>query len=371
MKKKENNKLPLILMLVVLVIALVIVLVIGLSGKDKKSNGGNAIDGSEGSNHSEVLDGSEGTGSLDNVEDWLASDDWTGGDGSSDVEKWQEGAISHNGKQYVYNQKIKTYLIMGIDKDGKVETAKDSQSGGQSDAMFLLVTDASDKTISIISINRNTMTRVAAYYKNGLSAGYKTAQICVQHGFGDGRQLSCTRAVDAVSYLFYNLPITGYLSLRMGALPVINDSVGGVEVTVLDDIQYEGVNLKKGETKTLKGKEAYWYLRGRDKTTFDSATDRLRRQEQYIGAFSTKLKAYTNGDVNKVLDIYESIDDYIVTNIDFASLVDEISGYKYDSSRMYTIPGKTIMGEVYEEYHVDEEKFYDMMIDIFYQEVVE
>lgn len=381
MKKKENNKLPMILMVAVLVIVLAVVLVIGLGGDKQKPSGGNnpstSVGGSEesgnlgGSEGSESLGGLEGTEGYEDLEDFLGSNDWTGGDGSDDIEKWQEGTISYNGKQYVFNNKIKTYLIMGIDKDGKVETAKDSQSGGQSDAMFLLVMDSSDKTISVVSINRNTMTRVETYYKNGLRAGYKTAQICVQHGFGDGRQLSCTRAVDAVSHLFYNLPITGYLSMRMGALTTINDAVGGVEVKVLDDIKYGNVNLKKGETRLLKGKEAYWYLRGRDKGQFDSATNRLRRQEQYIGAFSTKLKAVTNGDVNKIVNIYESIDDYIVTNIDFASLAEEVSQYKYDSSRMYTIPGKAVMGEIYEEYYVNEEKFYDMMIDIFYQEVVE
>ena len=376
MKKNEKTKLPIILTVAVLVIVLAVVLVIGLNGKDKKPSGGNnpsnTQSGSENTgNSSEGLDGVEDTEGYVDLEGILGSDDWTGGDGTSNVEKWQEGAITYGGKQYVFNNKIKTYLIMGIDKDGKVETAKDSQSGGQSDGMFLLVTDASDKTMSVISINRNTMTRIESYYKNGLRAGYKTAQICVQHGFGDGRNLSCIRAVDAVSHLFYNIPIAGYLSLRMGALPTINDAVGGVEVQVLETIKGMGVSLTKGETKTLSGKEAYAYLRWRNKAQFDSATMRLRREEQYISAFASKLKAVTNGDAGKIVDIYESIEDYIVTNIDFASLAEEITSYKYDSSRMYSVPGSTVMGEVYEEYYVDEDKFYDMIIDIFYQEVVE
>ena len=370
-----------LLLVAVLALVLCIVLVIGMNGDSKKPNGGNnsstSQNGSEnagnlgGEDSSESLGGLEDTEGYVDLEEILGLDDWTGGDGSTDVEKWQEGAINYKGKQYVFNNKIKTYLIMGIDKDGKVETAKDSQSGGQSDGMFLLITDASDKTMSVISINRNTMTRVETYYRNGLRAGYKTAQICVQHGFGDGRQLSCTRAVDAVSHLFYNIPITGYLSLRMGALSTINDSVGGVEVTVLETIKGMGVSLTKGETKTLSGKEAYAYLRWRNKAKFDSATNRLRREEQYISAFASKLKSVTNGDAGKIVDIYESVEDYIVTNIDFASLAEEITSYKYDSSRMYSVPGSTVMGEVYEEYYVDEDKFYDMIIDIFYQEIVE
>ena len=287
------------------------------------------------------------------------------------LEKWQEGIISHNGKSYIYNQKINAYLMMGIDKSGKVETAADYQSGGQSDAMFLVVTNAADKTISVISINRNTMTRVETFYKDGISSGYEIGQICVQHGFGDGKKLSCTRAADAVSHLFYNLPITGYLSLRLDAIPLMNDAIGGVKVEVLEDIEYpsKGVSLKKGEIKKLTGEEAYCYLRGRELDEFDSATNRLRRQEQYIGAFSEALKGYTQGSASEMLSIYESIEDYIVTNIDFADLADELSKYEYDDSHMYTVPGETKMGEEFEEYYVDEDKFFDLIIDIFYQEV--
>lgn len=385
-------------MIAALAIVLVVVLVIGLNGKEKKPGGGKtpstSVESTEGSQSStdsekaEGLLGSEGLAGTEEIagtegltgteeiagsevlDEVLENDDWTGGD-ADEVEKWQEGIVSHNGKKYVFNNKIKTYLVMGIDKDGKVETGKDYHSGGQSDALFLLVTNPENKTISVISINRNTMTRLATNYKDGTSSGYKTGQICLQHAYGDGRALSCTRAVDAISHLFYNIPITGYLTLRMGAIPIINDSVGGVELTVIESINGMGVNLTEGETKTLTGKEAYAYLRWRNKDKFDSATARLRREEQYISAFSSKLKASTNGDVSKIVDIYESIDDYIVTNIDFASLAEEISQYKYDSSRMYTVPGEMVMGEIYEEYYVDEKKFYNMIIDIFYQKVVE
>lgn len=368
MKKKKMNKWPILLMVAVLVLILCIVLVIGLYGDGKKPSAGkNPLTSTDQTQNSE--NDPDGTQDDDSVEDWLESNDWTGSGDADEVAKWQEGAITYKEKKYVYNNKINTYLIMGIDKDGKVETAKDYNSGGQSDAMFLIVTNPVDKTISVVSINRNTMTRVDTYYKSGKRAGYKEAQICVQHGYGDGKRLSCTRAVDAVSHLFYNLPIKGYLSLRMGALTTINDAVGGVEVTVLDDIKYGNVDLKKGETKTLTGQEAYAYLRGRDRKKFDSATNRLRRQEQYINAFSAKLEEATNGNVNKMVNIYESIDDYIVTNIDFASLAKELTTYEYDSSRMYTIPGQTVMGKVYEEYHVDEDKFYDMIVEVFYEEV--
>ena len=59
-----------------------------------------------------------------------------------------------------------------------------------------------------------------------------------KHGYGDGMELSCERSVAAVSRLFYNLPISGYAAINMGAIPALNDAVGGVQVTVLDDVIY-------------------------------------------------------------------------------------------------------------------------------------
>ena len=46
----------------------------------------------------------------------------------------------------------------------------------------------------------------------------------------------------------------------------MNDAVGGVEVTVQQDISFPkaGVNLKKGQKVTLNGTQAYYYLHGRD-----------------------------------------------------------------------------------------------------------
>lgn len=287
------------------------------------------------------------------------------------VEKWQEGIVSHNGKTYRYNNSIKTYLIIGIDKEGVVKAAENYIQGGQSDAMFLLVSNASQEQLSVFSIHRNTMTRIRACYESGADAGYKTAQICIQHGYGDGMALSCTRVVEAVSYLFYNLPISGYLSLRMDAIPILNDMVGGVEVTVLEDVSYaeKNVELQAGETLTLSGDEAYAYLRTRDIGVFESATNRLRRQEQYIGAWIEKLKNTVAENPAATLSMYEALKPYIVSSIDFVSFATECKDYVYRKEDLYTIPGETVMGETYEEFYVDEDAFYEMLLDIFYTEI--
>lgn len=289
-------------------------------------------------------------------------------DTSSELQQESENYISYNGQRYQHNDHLRTYLYMGIDKDGPVTEAEDSVSGGQSDAMFLIVVDSEKKTISVLSINRNTMTDVDVYDKDGNFVETRELQICLQHGFGDGMRTSCQRSVDAVSNLLYGEQISGYIAMNMDAMPMMNDSVGGVTVEVLDDLTSpsRNVSLHKGETVTLNGDEAYVYLRSRDINEFDSATERLNRQMQYIQAFVKQAKSK---DAATLVSAYNAITDYIVTNVDVPNLVNKLTTYEFDDSRMYTIPGETQMGEQYEEYHVDEDALYQVMLDIFYKPV--
>lgn len=289
------------------------------------------------------------------------------------LEKWQEGVINYNGKNYIYNRDIKSYLIMGVDKDEMDEDEWDYTKGGQADAIFLLVTNAVDESVTLVSIHRNTLTRVETCGIDGKSAGYVDLQLCLQHAYGDGKNLSCVRMSDAVSHMFYNLPIHGYISMYMEGMPIMNDAIGGVEVTVLDDLKStsRGVDLKKGQTVTLSGDEAYVYLRSRDIDIFDSATNRLKRQQQYITAYIEKLEKIASDNPESAVEIYESLSDYIVSSVDFASLVGEVKEYSYTPENMHTVPGEVVEGTRWEEFHIDEEAFYDMIIDIFYEEVTE
>jgi LCP family protein required for cell wall assembly len=291
---------------------------------------------------------------------------------STTVEKWQEGAVRYNDKVYRYNTAIKTYLFMGIDVDGKVQKAADGISGGQSDAMFLLVCDSGNEKMSVIAINRNTMTDVDVYDKDSKFVGTYNLQICLQHAYGDGMRVSCLRSVDAVSSLFYDIPISGYIALNLDGIPILNDSVGGVTVQVLNDISYasKDVELHEGDIVTLTGDEAYAYLRYRDTSKFGSADARLNRQMEYIGAFfkQAKSKIKTSDDAMKV---YNSLEDYMVTSLDFSKLVDELLDYGLDESDIYSLEGETIKATTFEEFHVDEDALYELILNIFYNEVDE
>lgn len=288
-------------------------------------------------------------------------------------DKWNEGTISYHGKQYQYNQYLKTFLFMGIDNDQPVAPAKDGISGGQSDAMFLLVQDSKTKTMSVVALHRNSIAMLDIYDKEGEYLGQQKGQICLQHGYGDGMNVSCQRSAKAVSRLFYNIPIKGYIALNMGGVPAINDAIDGVEVEVLQDLQDQErkVALKQGQNVTLSGNEAYVYLRRRDIGQFDSASDRLKRQQQYILQFFSQAKKKAMSNPLIANDLNEAMKSYMVTNMSVMDILTEVSGYEFTQDRMYSVPGKTVMGGEFEEYHIDDDALYQMVIDVFYNEVKE
>jgi anionic cell wall polymer biosynthesis LytR-Cps2A-Psr (LCP) family protein len=127
------------------------------------------------------------------------------------------------------------------------------------------------------------------------------------------------------------------------------------------------VHLKAGETKTLTDEEAYAYLRKRDTKEFGTADRRLEREKQYALALYERLKEEASGDRNKAIDMYDELKDYIVTNIVFADVAEDLMKYGFDESNMYEIKGELVQGKNLEEFYIDKNALYDIIISILYK----
>lgn len=290
---------------------------------------------------------------------------------SKESVQWEEGWVRYDGKIYEYNEDILTFLVMGIDKEGKVKESKDAVSGGQADALFLVVANPDKKSIEVIAVNRDTMTEIQMYGYNENNQKV-VAQIAAQHGFGDGLEKSCELTRDAVSKLFYDLPIHGYVSINMGAISRLNDAIGGVNVTVLEDMTKVKKSWSEGTDITLEGKDAYTYIRWRNMNEFESSRNRLARQKQYVGAFVNKAKEATKQDITLPITLYSELSKYMVTDIkaeEVAYLVSQLLDYEFKADAIYTLEGTTQMGEKHEEFYPDKDALKQLMIDVFYREV--
>ncbi len=296
---------------------------------------------------------------------------------------WQEGDIRYNGVIYRYNSDILTFLVMGIDSKETVPAAgsevTDYWAGGQCDAIFLVVLNPHTEEMQIIAVNRNTMTEVEMLSQTGQSLGTDIIPICVAHGYGDGREWSCENALKAVQNLFYQLPVSGYVAINMGAVADLNDAVGGVTVTSLETITaVDGTHFEKGETYTLTGDSAFWYVKCRDTSAYHSADLRLERQIQYLKAFVNQAKSATKADLSLPVSLYSALSDYMVTDItvtEVSYLAANMLDYTFDADSILSLEGETTSGQhtdgsERDEFYPDEEALYQLILQVFY-EVVE
>lgn len=85
---------------------------------------------------------------------------------------------------------------------------------------------------------------------------------------------------------FWRIEIEWYMAADTSAIPVLNDEVGGVSVTIgTDGMESRDPALVKGKTVTLKGKQAEIFVRYRDIRIDHSAIYRMDQQQQYIKVF--------------------------------------------------------------------------------------
>ncbi|MCQ2540393.1 MAG: LCP family protein, partial [Acetatifactor sp.] len=245
---------------------------------------------------------------------------------------WKETWVSYNGKVYEYNEDMLTFLVLGIDDMGKVKKSKDKTGGGQSDAIFLFCMNPRTKEIKLIGVNRDTMVNVVMVGCGDHGEDVVAqAEIAVQHGFGDGMEQSCELTRDAVGKLFYDLPIHGYLAMNMGGIAALNDALGGVTLTCLEDLTKKHKNWKEGTEITLKGTDAYDYIHYRDTKQVESARNRLARQKQYLSIMGNTAMDKVKEDFTFAVTLYTKFKPYIVTDLSLDQitwLASQASDYK-------------------------------------------
>jgi LCP family protein required for cell wall assembly len=286
--------------------------------------------------------------------------------------RWQDDWIRYNGKIYDFNENILTFLFMGIDAKGELSDRQKGLKAGQADALFLGILNPNTKQIIVIGIDRNTMTTYNMYDENGQHIGQQYGQITLAHANGDGKKLSAESTVQAVSQLLFDIPIHGYCALNIEAVPALNDAVGGVEVTALDDIPR--ANIEKGMQIHLMDEQAYNYVQYRDTTVEESARGRLERQKQYLTAYIAQAKKSFKSNPTLPVQLYREVTPYLITDITLDELVylaGDAAGYSFSNNDIHIIPGNTDISGQYDEFYPDEEAMKRLIIDVYYTPVEE
>ena len=287
----------------------------------------------------------------------------------------QEGQIRYNGKIYQYKDNLMNILCLGIDSRDGIAKEKTPGKAGQADCVILAVLDDEAKTIQLINISRDSMVPVHVYATDGSFVEDRTEQLALQYAYGNGRDWSCQLMEETVSELFYGLPIHGYCALSMNSIASLNDAVGGVTVTVPEELaELKPKLFTAGETVTLKGDLAYHFVHDRAYKSADFASNnkRIARQKMYAIAFVNQLKQGMKEDMTLPVKLYQTAEKQMVTSISLDQAVylcTEYMNCSFDTENIYTIDGEVTMGEKYAEFNVDDDALYQLILDVFYEEV--
>ena len=278
-----------------------------------------------------------------------------------------------DGVGYVRREDLTTLLLMGIDKSGDLETTRKDQ-GGQCDVLLLLVLDGKNRTQTILQLDRDTMTEVEILDLRGKSTGITRVQpICISHAYGPGDEKSCENTVRAVSRLLLDIPIDGYAAILYEAIPDLNDTVGGIEVTIEDDFSASDPSLVKGETLTLKGKQALTYVRGRMTVADGTNTNRMKRQRNYLNTFGKKVRSMVLTNSSVINDLVAAAEPYLTTDMTLSQLSSAaLEGAGYADGGILTTSGEHTQtvnpnGTCATEFYADEESILQNVLTLFYE----
>ena len=283
-------------------------------------------------------------------------------------QKTENTVYEYNGVEYVKNEDVESFLILGLDKFEDAINNDSYNNDQRADFLMLLVFDNSEKKFTAVHLNRDTMVNMNVLGVAGQKIGTVNKQLALAHTYGNGRDVSCRNTADAVSELLNGVKVNHYLSITMDAVPILNDLLGGVEVTVLDDFSGIDDTLIKGETVTLHGDHALTYVRERYGLEDSSNSTRMVRQRQYMTAVYDKAMLEIENDDNFVIEASSKLADYIVSDRSVNQLQEiakKLSQYKF--TEIETLEVESVVKDVLMEFRPDADSIDKIVFELFYK----
>lgn len=279
----------------------------------------------------------------------------------------------YNGKKYQYNNRVTTLLYAGLDSTGELKATASYGDKTRADSIMLVVLDEASKKMSVVAINRDTMTEVHRFSRNGNDLGTYVTHIGYAYANGDGGKASCENLKTAVSGLIGGLPISGYIVSNLNSIAMINDLVGGVTVTVPnDDLASKYPELTAGSIVTLDESNVRAYVQQRDTAVDFSNEGRIERQKSFVLSFMDSFGKLVKENSTQVWDKLEESSDWMQTDITknrYLSLADAFSQTSLTPDSYYILKGEDQLGELHDEFYYDEDALQELIINLFYREV--
>lgn len=280
-----------------------------------------------------------------------------------------EDGIEVDGVSYRRRKDVTSILLMGIDWDSNA-VITGYRNGGQADFLQLLVIDSSGKRVTRVQIDRDTMTPITILGVLGNQSGVRTSQICLSHGFGDGKAQSCELTVGAVSNLLLGALVDNYVAMNLDGIPALNDAVGGVTVTLEDDFSAPDASMTRGKTMTLMGEQAELFVRSRRSIGVGTNEARMTRQRQYIDQLMGQIDGRIQGDQAFIGSLYDALEPYLITDMSRGTLINQVWNSREYGREFAELEGNYQIGsDGFMQFYADEAALKQLVLELFYQKL--
>ena len=275
----------------------------------------------------------------------------------------KRSTTEYKGSTYMLKKKLETTLVIGIDTFEENVEEGDPTNVHQADLLYLIVTDKTNNTYKTIHINRDTMTKIKILTTSGKTLREEEKQIALAYSYGATYPIQCRNTVDAVSTLFNGIRIDHYISVTMDSVAVLNDSVGGITLEIMDDID----EMKAGEYLTLTGDQALRYVRAR-RSVESNPTNlrRMERQTQYIDEFRRQFAQKAAASDSFTLEALTEISEYMHSDCmieELADIVNTVLTYEYLGDNK--LEGEAVSDGTYIEFRADPDKLAELYLSVF------
>ena len=275
-------------------------------------------------------------------------------------------SLTYQGQEYPLKAHLQTVLLIGTDTlekyEEQTEGVKRFYNHNQADFLMLLALDRDAGTAQLIQLNRDTMTDVPWLDVLGDYGGTEVKQLCLAFNYGDGGRKSCENTVDAVSGLLFNLPIDSYIQIPMTAVGPLNDLVGGVSVTIEEDLTAVDPAFQAGQTLRLTGSQAEKFVRARMVLENDTNLARMKRQRAYMDSFQACAREAIDTDSEFTMKLLEKLSEFLQSDMTAQQLSDLVTQLdNADISPIRYADGELLLGEKYYEFYPDEASLWEIV----------
>ncbi len=288
--------------------------------------------------------------------------------GEEPADQMTKKTIVRDGVEYFPRQDVTVMMVLGIDQYGPVESSNYYRNDGSADSIMLLVFDETNETCTVLYLNRDTMVDMDVLGVKGDFAGTTYGQLALAHTYGNGLEDSSLNVKNTLMKFLHGLTIDYYVAMNMDAIPILNDLVGGVTVHVVDDFSKVNPSITMGEVK-LQGDQVIDFVRTRKDVGDQKNVTRMERQKEYVDNFLQALYAKEHENVDFLVEAYDQIAPYIVTDCSVNTLSAMLDRYvDYSIQEVLTPVGDNMVVDGHYEFHADEEALDQMIVDLFYKQ---